>query len=168
MWDILDRLGGGFAVSCFGNCHEVCQLGVEGDGGVSRVVRGGVVRWAGWGHSWLGGRGATRRVEYFGHLTVVGAVEVLAEGGVSVLVFQGLFVRPLLGASLLAALASSLRGRRSEGVVVEVPSWRGEVEPRGFSKLVCGAGLVGGSQVGSCVFPRLTSAPFMLSRGWRL
>ena len=32
------------------------------------------------------------RVEYFGHLAVIGAVEILTEGGVSVLVFEGLFV----------------------------------------------------------------------------
>jgi len=38
MWDILNGLGGGFAVSCFDVCHEACQLGVEGDGGVSGVV----------------------------------------------------------------------------------------------------------------------------------
>jgi len=106
------------------------------------------------------------RVKYFGHLAVVGAIEVLAEGGVSVLVFEGLFVWPLL--SFLAALASSLRGGRSEGVVVEVPRWRGEVEPRGFSKLVCRAGLIGGSQVGGCILPPLASALVMLSRGWRL
>ena len=155
-------------VSCFDVCHEACQLGVKGDGGVSGVVRGDVVRWAGWGRGWLGGQGVTWRVEYFGHLVVIGTVEVLAEGGVSVLVFKGLLVRPLLGASFLVTLASSLRGWRSEGVVVEVPSWRGEVEPRGFCKLVCRAGLIGGSQVGSCVFPRLTSALFMLSRGWHL
>jgi len=38
MWDILDGLRGGFAVSCFDVCHEVRQLRVEGDGRVSRVV----------------------------------------------------------------------------------------------------------------------------------
>ena len=65
---------------------------VEGDGGVSGMVRGGVVRRAGWGRGWLGGRGVARRVKYFGHLAVIGAVEVLAEGGVSVLVFKGLLV----------------------------------------------------------------------------
>jgi len=108
------------------------------------------------------------RVEYFGHLAMVGAVEVLAEGGVGVFVLEGVSARLLLGGSLLATLASSLRVRRSEGVVVEVPSWRGEVEPRRFSELVCRAGLVGGSQVGSCVLPCFTSAPFMLSRGWCL
>ena len=108
------------------------------------------------------------RVEYFRHLVVVGAVEVLAEGGVGVFVLKRLLVRPLLGASPLVTLASSLRSWRGEGVVVEVPSWRGEVEPRGFCKLVRRAGLIGGSQVGSCTFPRLTSAPFMLLRGWRL
>ena len=109
-----------------------------------------------------------RGVEYFGHLAVIGAVEVLAEGGVGVFVLEGVFARLLLGGSLLATLASSLRSRRSEGVVVEVPSWRGKVEPGGLSELVCRAGLVGRSQVGSCIFPRLTSAPFMLLRGWRL
>jgi hypothetical protein len=107
-------------------------------------------------------------VEDFGHLMVIGAVEVSAEGGVGVLVLEGRLVRLLLGASLLATLASSLRSRGSEGVVVEVPSWRREVEPRGFCKLVCGAGLIGGSQVGSRIFPRLSSAPFMLLRGWCL
>ena len=89
------------------------------------------------------------RVEYFGHLAVVDAVDVLAEGSVGVLVLEGSLVRLLLGVSLLATLASSLRSRGNEGVVVEVPSWRGEVEPRGFCELVCGAGLIGGSQVGS-------------------
>ena len=108
-----------------------------------------------------------RRVEYFGHLVVDSAVEVSTEGGVGVLVFEGLFVW-LPFVSFLAMLASDLRGWRSEGVVVEVPSWRREVEPRGFSKLVGGAGLVGGSQVGDCVSLRLASALFMLSRGWRL
>jgi len=38
MWDILDGLRGGFTVSCFDACHEACQFGVEGDGGVSRAV----------------------------------------------------------------------------------------------------------------------------------
>jgi len=127
-----------------------------------------VVRWTGWGHGRLRGRGTAWRVEYFGHLVVIGAVEVLAEGGVGVFVLKGLLVRPLLSASLLATLASSLRSRGSEGVVVEVPSWRGEVEPRGFCKLVCRAGLIGGSQVGSCTLPCLTSASFMPLRGWRL
>jgi hypothetical protein len=54
-----------------------------------------------------------RRVEYFGHLAVIRAVEVLAEGGVSVLVLEGLLVRLLL-VSLLAMLASSLRDWQSE------------------------------------------------------
>jgi hypothetical protein len=107
-------------------------------------------------------------VEDFGHLAVVGAVEVLAEGGMGVLVLEGRLVRLLFGASLFATLVSSLRSWGGESVVVEVPSWRGKVEPRGFCELVCGAGLIGGSQVGSCISPRLTSAPFMLLRGWRL
>ena len=81
-------------------------------------------------------------VEDFGHLAVVGAVGVLTEGGVSVLVFEGLPVRPLLGASFLAVSVSSLRVWRSEGVIVDVPSWRGEVEPGGFGELVRRAGLV--------------------------
>jgi hypothetical protein len=168
VWDILDGLGRGFAGSCFGSCHEAGQLGVEGDGGISGAVRGGVVRWARRGRGWFGRWGVARRVENLGHLAVVDAIEVLAEGGVGVLVLEGLPVRLLLGTSFLAASTSSLRGRRSEGVVVEVPSWRREVEPRGFSKLVCGAGLIGGSQVGRYVSPRLTSALFMLLRGWRL
>ena len=79
-------------VSCFDVCHEACQLRVKGDGGVSGVVRGGVVRWAGWGCGWLGGQGEAWRVEHFRHLAVISAVEVLAEGGVSVLVFKGLVV----------------------------------------------------------------------------
>jgi hypothetical protein len=105
------------------------------------------------------------RVEYLGHLAVICAVEVLAEGGMGVLVLEGLLVRLPLGISPLATLASSLRGRRSEGIVVEVPSRRGEVEPRGFSELVCRAGLIGRSQVGECTFPHFTCALFMLSRG---
>ena len=68
-------------------------------------------------------------VENLGHLAVVNAVEFSTEGGVGVLVFEGLSVRLLPGTSFLAASTSSLRGRRSEGVVVEVPSWRGEVKP---------------------------------------
>ena len=132
------------------------------------MVRGGVVRWAGWGRGWLGGRGVVWRVEYLRHLAVIGAVEVVTEGGVSILVLEGVLVRLPLGVSPLATLASSLRVRGSEGVFVKVPSWRGEVEPRGFGELVCRVGSIGGSQVGSCVLPCLTSAPFMLSRGWHL
>ena len=108
------------------------------------------------------------RVKYFGHLAVVSAVGLSTKGSMGVFVLEGLSVRPLLGASFLMALVSALRSQGSEGVVVEVPSWRGEVEPRGFSELVGRAGSIGGSQVGGCVSLRLTSALFMLSRGWRL
>jgi hypothetical protein len=73
---------------------------------------------------------------------MVSAVELSTEGGVGVFVLEGLDVRLLLGFSFLAALASVLRSWRSEGVVIEVPSWWGKFEPRGFSEMVGRAGLV--------------------------
>jgi hypothetical protein len=104
-------------------------------------------------------------VEYFRHLAVVDTVGVLAEGGMGVFVLKGSGIQLLLAASSLVTLVSGLRSRRKEGVIIEVPHRWGEVEPRGLSKLVSRAGLIGERQVGSCVLLCPTLAPFMLSRG---
>jgi hypothetical protein len=61
-----------------------------------------------------------RGVNSFGHLAVSDIVGVMAEGGVGVFVVEWLVLCLLL--TLLAVLASDLRSRRSESVVIEAPS----------------------------------------------
>ena len=68
----------------------------------------------------------SRRVEYFGHLAVVDAVGVVAEGRVGVFVLEG------LGFALTAlTMLSAGRGRDEGcgGVDVEVPGRRGKLVP---------------------------------------
>ena len=102
--------------------------GIEWWGGDSDWVQGEV----GWGwvcraggrSGWSGRGSAAGRVEYFGHLVVVGTVGAVAEGCMGVFVFEGFSLA-------LAALAGiPFGGGRSgeQGVVsVEVPSRRGEL-----------------------------------------
>jgi len=98
---------------------------------------------------------------------VVDTVGVLTEGSVGVFVFEGLGSCLLL-VTLLVMLASDLRSRRMECVVVEVPGRWWEVEPRGFSELVSRGGSVGGSQVGCCILSSSNFALLISLRGWRL
>jgi hypothetical protein len=95
---------------------------------------------------------------------VEGAVDVLAEGGVGVLMFEGLS----FGLLLVASFAALVRDGRRKGGVVKVPSRQQEVKPRWFSKLVGRVGLIGGSQVGGCASSEFALALFMLSREWVL
>jgi hypothetical protein len=104
------------------------EFWIEGDGWVLRVVGWCWVSGAHGCCGWPRGRGALRGVEYFGHLVVVNTVEVVTEGGASVLVFEG------FGFTLVMSTAFSVSGWWSwwgEGVIVEVPGRRRELIPRG-------------------------------------
>ena len=67
-------------------------------------------------------------VEYFRHLAVVSAVGVITEGGMGVLMFEGL---GLAFVTLVVLSASRRWSRGSEGIVIEVPGRRGKLVPRG-------------------------------------
>jgi hypothetical protein len=91
-------------------------------------------------------------------------VDVLAEGGVGVFVFERLGFG-LLPVALFVALA---RNRRGKGGVVKVPSWWREVKPRWFGELIGGVGSIGGSQVGGCTSLGFAFTLFILLREWVL
>jgi hypothetical protein len=77
---------------------------------------------------------------------VVGAVELLTESSMGVLVLKGLG----LGCLLVMVVLVLSGDWWCEGVVVQVPSGRRELVPgRQVVKLIEGVGVVGGSQVGS-------------------
>jgi hypothetical protein len=143
---------------------KVGKLGVKGDGGVMAVVGWGMVRWAGWCCGWLRRWSVTGRIKYFRHLAMDRAVDVVAEGGMGILVLKRLGLGLLLAIAFLTALMSELRSGWSEGVIVNVPGGQRQVKlgRRGFRELVGGAGVVSGCQLGDgscCALPR---APFML------
>jgi hypothetical protein len=62
-----------------------------------------------------------RRVKNFRHLVVDGAVDVMAEGDVGVLVVERLGLALCFALALLAVLVGELRSRWGEGVIVNVP-----------------------------------------------
>ena len=66
-----------------------------------------------------------RGVEDFGHLSVDGAVGVMAEGGMGVLVLEGLDFGLFPPVVFLVMLTSKLRSRWNKGVVVNAPGRRG-------------------------------------------
>ena len=108
----------------------------------------------------------SRRVEYFGHLAVIDAVEVVTEGSVGILVLKG-FVLTFVALAVL--LVSEQRSRWSESVVVKVPGRGSELLPRRrVIEQIRGVGSVGRSQLGSWPSFCCVSPLFMLSRGWRL
>ena len=166
MWDILGGCWRGRSPSPgLNGCGKVGELGVKGDG-VSGVV-GGSWSWrTGWSSDRFWGWGMVRGVEDLGHLAMVGAVEVLTEGSVGVLVFKGPVFSLLFLVTFLATLASKLRSGWSKGVIVDVPGQWGKVEPRGgFREVVSGVGSVESCQVCSWASQGLALALFMLSRG---
>ena len=109
VWDILSGLGGSGLVR------------VRGGDGISEVIGGGWPGWARW-CGWFGRQGVVWRVEYFRHLAVDGAVDVVAEGGMGVLAVKGLGLVFCLALAFLTVLTSELRSGWSEGVVVDIPS----------------------------------------------
>jgi len=66
-------------------------------------------------------------VEYFGHLAVVDAVRVVAEGRVGLLVFEGF---AFAFAASTAFPAGAGRSEGCGGVNVKIPGRRGELVPR--------------------------------------
>jgi hypothetical protein len=139
-----------------------------GDGGswVVRAVGRGWVSRAGGCCGWSRRGSVAGGVEYFGHLAVVDAVGVIAEGHVGVFVLEG------LGFALTASTMLSAGGGRDGGcggVDVKVPGRRGKLVP-GWRVIeqVGGVHLIGRSQVGDWSSSACSSPLFMQSRGWRL
>jgi hypothetical protein len=75
-----------------------------------------------------------RGVKDFRHLSVDGAVDVVAEGSMGVLVVKGLGLAPCFTLAFLMVLTSELRSGWSEGVIINVPGWWWQVKlgRRGF------------------------------------
>ena len=112
--------------------HRVLRLlsvivGLD-DGGswVKRAVGQGRASRTGGRCGWSRRGSAAGGVEYFGHLAVVDAVGVVAEGHVGVFVLKGF--RFALAASTTPS-AGRGRDRRCGGVDIEVPGRRGKLVP---------------------------------------